>query len=273
MKCRELARKVLSVCSLSGVGMGALLTAGCASIVGGTSQPVSVSMRSANGQEILGAQCKLQNSKGTWYTNTPGTLTIHRAYGDLLIACNKDGEAIGEGRSISSVRGWMFGNIAFGGIIGVGVDLGTGAGFGYPTTITIGSRRPFPDVPDTSTPASIARIPATVGTELPSVQRQVSSGIETMVAAHADLDRMCLTSGPTPSVQVLENSQHGALEIKQGEFVAPGAQASDACASGKVYGTQIYYQPQAGFHGVDHIRYAVVVETGHFTRMVDIEVK
>ncbi len=265
---------------------------------GGMSQPVSVGARSADGDAIIGAQCKLQNSKGTWYTTTPGTVTVHRAYGDLMVSCKKEGETVGNTESISEVRGLMFANILVG-LLGVGVDLGTGAGFAYPRSVTVESDRKiaaFSDapmvaavVPQSVTVATIP--PKTVSssgtapvvtnqasddilvTELPAVERQVPSGAETMVAAHADAGKMCGTSGPAPSVQVLNGSQHGTVEIKQGEFAAPGVHSSDVCGNGKIYGTQIYYQPQAGFHGTDHVRYTVVAATGRFTRMVDIDVK
>ena len=299
-------RKTIQLCCLSSLSVATLLTAGCAAIVGGLNQPVSVAMREPDGYEIQGAQCSLQNSKGTWYVTTPGSVTIHRAYGDLRISCNKAGQTIGTATSISSVRGWMFGNILFGGIIGAGVDIGTGAGFDYPNTVTVASNgrfRAFEDDPsvaaDDQTTSTVATIPSrpvavpastpAVGpagsiagdhpitgsdtaTELAPVRRQVTSGAVTMVAAHADSTRMCSTHGPLPSIQVLDGSQHGKLEIKQGEFVPPGGRASDACKSGKIYGTQIYYQPEAGFRGTDHVRYSVMAATGKFTRTVDIEV-
>lgn len=37
-----------------------------------------------------GAVCKLSNDKGTWYVSgTPGSVTIQRAYGDLIVTCEK----------------------------------------------------------------------------------------------------------------------------------------------------------------------------------------
>lgn len=37
----------------------------------------------------------------------------------------------------SSTKGMAFGNIIFGGIIGAGVDISTGAAYDYPTLITV----------------------------------------------------------------------------------------------------------------------------------------
>ncbi|GAB7534023.1 hypothetical protein [Burkholderia sp. 3C] len=42
-----------------GVSIVALLTAGCAAVVDGVHQPVSVTMRSSDGQDIADATCKL----------------------------------------------------------------------------------------------------------------------------------------------------------------------------------------------------------------------
>lgn len=65
--------------SLSRVVAAAVLLAGCASIVGGTTQILSVCVVSA-GEEVAGAHCKLANDKGTWFVTTPGTASVHRSY-------------------------------------------------------------------------------------------------------------------------------------------------------------------------------------------------
>jgi hypothetical protein len=61
---------------------------GCASIVNGTSQVISVETR-IKGEPVAGASCKLQNDKGVFYVTTPGTVNVHRAYGDLAVRCEK----------------------------------------------------------------------------------------------------------------------------------------------------------------------------------------
>jgi hypothetical protein len=109
---------------------------GCASIVSGTSQSITVEAR-ANGDSVAGATCKLVNNKGTWYVTTPGSTTIHRSYEDLGVSCQKDAYAPGTVSAKSSTKGMAFGNILFGGLIGVGVDVGTGAAYDYPTLISV----------------------------------------------------------------------------------------------------------------------------------------
>jgi hypothetical protein len=110
---------------------GCILT-GCASITTGQNQSLSVTT-----QPELHASCELTNDKGTWYVNeTPASVTVSRAYGDLNVICRK-GEASGNTKVKSSTKGMMAGNILAGGIIGAAVDAGTGAGYDYPSTITV----------------------------------------------------------------------------------------------------------------------------------------
>ena len=102
------------------------LTTGCASITGGTSQTLSLTT-SQDGGEVAGADCVLANEKGTTHVTTPGKVTVHRAYGDLKVACKLDGHPDAYATVQSSVKGATFGNILLGGGIGAGVDAATGA--------------------------------------------------------------------------------------------------------------------------------------------------
>lgn len=112
------------------------LFAGCASIVGGTNQTVSVEA-SNNDVASPGAKCKLVNSKGTYYVTTPGTVTVNRAYGDISVRCDMDGLEPGLATVKSTTKALAFGNILFGGAIGVAVDTGSGAAYDYPETILV----------------------------------------------------------------------------------------------------------------------------------------
>src|SRR5689334_1937200 len=94
---------------------------GCASIVSGTSQVISVETVHTSGN-VAGATCKLENDKGVYYVTTPGTVTVHRAYGDMNVKCEKAGFDAGLATVKSSTKAMMAGNILFGGVIGAGVD-------------------------------------------------------------------------------------------------------------------------------------------------------
>src|ERR1700722_11551872 len=96
------------------------LATGCASIVAGSNQSVSVEARQ-KGAPVVAASCKLTNDKGAWFVTTPGSVTVHRSYDDLAIRCEKDGMDPGLITAKSSTKALAFGNILLGGIIGGGV--------------------------------------------------------------------------------------------------------------------------------------------------------
>lgn len=113
------------------------LCPGCASIVSGTNQSLSVVTTTAIGVDIEGARCALVNDKGSWYATTPGSVTVHRSYSDLSVNCTKEGLEPGSSVVKSSTKGMAAGNILFGGIIGAGVDVSSGAAYDYPNLITV----------------------------------------------------------------------------------------------------------------------------------------
>jgi len=121
-----------SCCSL--ILAASVLLTGCASIVSGTTQIVSVDA-SLDGAPVMGAKCTLTNSKGVFYVTTPGTVPVHRDYADLAVACAKDALPPGSATVKSSVKGMAAGNILLGGVIGAAVDASSGAAYDYPDTL------------------------------------------------------------------------------------------------------------------------------------------
>ena len=109
---------------------------GCASIVNGQNQSISVESRTDSGP-VAGASCKLSNNKGTWFVTTPGSTIVQRSFEDLSVRCDKDTLEPGLVSVKSSTKAMAFGNIIFGGVIGAGVDMSTGAAYDYPTLITV----------------------------------------------------------------------------------------------------------------------------------------
>jgi hypothetical protein len=115
----------------------ACLLTGCASIVNGTNQSVSV-----NTQNAHGAECSLSNAKGKWYiSNTPGSVTVHRSYDALVVECRKNGYHTAVTNVQSTTKAMAFGNILFGGVIGASVDMADGSAYDYPTSIDVMMRR------------------------------------------------------------------------------------------------------------------------------------
>jgi len=119
--------------TVGSIAVFASMTTGCASIVNGQNQPISVSTGQAKG-----ATCTLVNNKGKWYVpSTPGSVTVQRSYKDLHIDCEKKGYAATEKKVASKTKGMAFGNIIFGGVVGAGVDMADGAAYDYPNDIQL----------------------------------------------------------------------------------------------------------------------------------------
>lgn len=112
----------------------ALATAsGCASIVKGTSQSVTVNTDPSAANCLLsrdGQQIAVVNP-------TPGTIQVGKASGTISIVCRKMGYQDAAGTLASSFQAMTFGNIIFGGIIGVAVDAASGAMHEYPPMVTV----------------------------------------------------------------------------------------------------------------------------------------
>jgi hypothetical protein len=113
-----------------------LALSACATIVSGNDQTVAVTT-----PDVKAADCKLQNGKGEWTVSSPGTTMVKSAAGNMSVTCEKAGYEKGTSTYASSVKGWIFGNIGFGGLIGVIVDVSTGAGFEYPTAMPVAMKK------------------------------------------------------------------------------------------------------------------------------------
>lgn len=91
----------------------------------------------AGGPDVQGSQCTLTNDKGTWYIATPGSVTVHRSYDALDVKCEHNGYVENATSAKSGTKALVCGNILFGGLIEVGVDIATGAAFDYPSPIVV----------------------------------------------------------------------------------------------------------------------------------------
>jgi len=98
---------------------------GCATIIKGTTQSISLTTPPANG-----AMCELKNSEGTWYLTTPGSVVVHKTKNDLVVSCTKDGFQNATVTIPARFNGVTAGNILVGGLIGITVDAASGANYG-----------------------------------------------------------------------------------------------------------------------------------------------
>jgi hypothetical protein len=103
-------------------------------MISGTNQSLSVSTTGCPG-----ASCQLKNSKGIWYVTAPGSVTVHRGYGDLTVNCQKEGFPDATAHVSSSTKIATGANIAWGVFlpVGAGVDAATGAAYDYPAEIVV----------------------------------------------------------------------------------------------------------------------------------------
>lgn len=138
---------------------------GCASIVSGTMQSVSVETPGCES-----ARCELSNDKGKWYVpSTPGSVTIGRSYSNLQVVCTRGPVTSTPVSAASTTKGMAFGNILFGGVIGAGVDISSGAAYDYPQTISVpmqcGAAAATPAAPAPAAPQLGLRVARAPGAE------------------------------------------------------------------------------------------------------------
>lgn len=106
---------------------------GCATIVKGNDQPVSVNTPGAEG-----ALCDLTSpSIGTFTVKTPGNLNLPKSRKDIAVVCRKECYNEATGIIPSSVAGMTLGNVILGGGIGFVVDAASGAMHKYQSSITV----------------------------------------------------------------------------------------------------------------------------------------
>lgn len=115
----------------------AALLPGCASIVSPGVHQLNVQ------SEPAGATCDVRRDDATVGTvsTTPGTVTLSRSSRSVQIACRRpeapaDAPA-GQATVTPELNPWLFGNILFGGLIGIIVDSSTGAIGRYPDSVTV----------------------------------------------------------------------------------------------------------------------------------------
>lgn len=109
-----------------------LAASGCALIVDGKTQEVNIQTTSQGC-----AQCQISNDRGNYQSLcAPEKVKVQRDYDPLKVSCQAPGMS-GETEVESHVKGWFWGNILIGGLIGMGIDAGTDAAWDYPETVTV----------------------------------------------------------------------------------------------------------------------------------------
>lgn len=130
------------------VVLSATLLTGCAAVVEGVRQDITVNTTPD------GASCAL-NRAGVpiaTITSTPATVNVRKTRDDIEIVCELDGYLKTARIDESGTAAVVFGNILIGGVIGLVVDVSTGASNKYDDTLEIALD------PDLSLPAPLPAV-------------------------------------------------------------------------------------------------------------------
>lgn len=157
---------------LSLLAMISIALSGCATIVNGSNQSVTVST------DPPGASCVLSRQGETVgaIAATPGSVQVSKSKNDVDVTCQKAGFVTASVAKSPSFGGATFGNILAGGLVGAVVDAASGANYTYPSEIHVPMAASQPAL--AALPAVPALMPtATSTTAAPPVpsQKAVSS--------------------------------------------------------------------------------------------------
>jgi hypothetical protein len=114
-----------------------LVFTGCASVLNDTTHPMKVETKTAAGQTVAGADCKLTNDYGTTSVKSGDTAQVRRSGKDLDIVCVHPSNPDATARAISRTNGGMWGNVLLGGGIGAVIDHNKGTAYTYPTWVQL----------------------------------------------------------------------------------------------------------------------------------------
>ncbi|WP_202424522.1 hypothetical protein [Duganella levis] len=126
--------------------------AGCASLTESTDQNVLV-QTVLDHREIAGVGCVLYNDVGKWFVTTPARVTLRKSAGPLRIDCEKTGKGWAYEKVDSKADANIWGNLVLTAGVGLYVDRNTGAGYDYPSILTV-VMRPAQDKEDGPAPAA-----------------------------------------------------------------------------------------------------------------------
>jgi len=106
---------------------------GCSTITQGTAQTIAINTYPS------GCECTLTRAGLVIgeINPTPATVSVFKDNKPIFIRCRKKGFLENSGQLGSGFEGMTVGNVIFGGLIGVFVDMGSGATHHYPTTATV----------------------------------------------------------------------------------------------------------------------------------------
>ncbi|BEP71247.1 hypothetical protein GmRootV35_57610 [Variovorax sp. V35] len=170
---------------------------GCASVTHGTTQNVKVETLSPEGKVVDGARCRVSNDRNDAVVRSGLTLPVRRSGENLNIECTQSGLPPARGQAISRVNVGLVGNVMIGGLVGVAIDTGTGAGFNYPSWIQLifGEVRSFDRSAQTGDEA-------TTGMKIGTTEMAAAPAPKTAVAAPVPAPAPAVVAPQPPPVAV-----------------------------------------------------------------------
>ncbi|WP_036300026.1 hypothetical protein [Methylotenera sp. L2L1] len=121
----------------SSLTLTVMMFSGCASIMKDDYQRMQIETYSKSNALVSNAKCRAKNDRGEWVVFTAGTFIARRSDQNLLISCEKEGEATGYATLISRANEGMYGNIFLGGEFGAMLDHHNGNAYSYPDWIRV----------------------------------------------------------------------------------------------------------------------------------------
>jgi hypothetical protein len=128
---------------VSGIGL-----AGCATLSDSDQQQLEVHAI-LDHREVAGVGCLLTNDAGRWFVMAPGRVTVTRSSKPLAVDCRHESKgSASEWWASRSATDKLIGNLAISAGLGYYVDRHSGAGFSYPSTLTVSMHAPKADALD-----------------------------------------------------------------------------------------------------------------------------
>src|SRR5205085_11883138 len=94
-----------------GLALGILLCTGCASVTQGTTHNLRIETITEKGEQLDGADCTLNNDKGTTLAKSGSSTLVRRSSKDLEITCSAAGQADAKARLVSGANIGLAGNV------------------------------------------------------------------------------------------------------------------------------------------------------------------
>ncbi len=115
----------------------AALGTGCASVINDVTHPMKVETKTASGEMVPAADCKLTNDYGVFQVKSGETVQVRRSSKDLALVCQHPSNPDAQATAISRANGGMFGNILLGGGVGAIIDHNKGTAYSYPVWVQL----------------------------------------------------------------------------------------------------------------------------------------